>query len=57
MIKTKICPIMAKGWLANKWASYGDAEKTFSKDNLPKCLGRDCGCWDYMKCGLITKGR
>lgn len=38
----KICPIMARGWLANTHAAYTDHEDTFSINNLPKCVREKC---------------
>lgn len=50
----KICPIMARGWLSNKWAAKG-SETTFNFENLPKCLKEKCQMWD--KSGTINKCR
>ena len=62
----KICPIMTKGWLANKYSfRVPDVEgisDTFSLNNLPKCYRENCACWissnagfDIPHCGLITQ--
>ena len=54
----KICPIMAKGWLANKYSARTDAEMFLMKF-LPPCLERKCACWVRINslvpghCGLI----
>ena len=47
-----ICPILASGWLSNKYASRG--ESTFNIDNFPKCKEVECACWDEdkKKCGF-----
>ena len=39
----KMCPVLASGWLANKYAADGDT--TFNSDSLPKCLEEACQAW------------
>ncbi len=54
----KICPMMARGWLANKFAysSKGnEMQDVFFK--VCECVERKCACWDDRKdaCGLTRK--
>jgi hypothetical protein len=48
MEQEKICPIMAQGWLSNKYSSRGSS--TFSLENLPKCIKEKCAFWNKF-CG------
>ena len=43
----KVCPVLASGWLANKYAVYGD--KTFELSNLLKCLKGACQAWNAQE--------
>jgi hypothetical protein len=61
-MKDKICPIMAKGWLANEYAAMPILRNTFHPDRLPRCLKEKCACWittgdeEFGYCGLATEG-
>ena len=45
----KICPILASGWLSNKYSGCTKRSDTFSLENLPKCFKEDCEMWDKDK--------
>lgn len=49
-----ICPIMANGWLSNKYAASKSAGKnsTFRIENFPKCVEENCALWEINKCGF-----
>ena len=63
-----ICPIMAKGWLANTHSAkevprkhvHGfpvgkyDPTPTWQPDNLPKCVGAACALFNGVGCGLAV---
>lgn len=57
----KVCPILASGWLGNKYASLmgsNDAGEspTFRPANLPRCLRENCMAWRFGDCRLIPAG-
>lgn len=49
MSEEKICPIMARGWLSNRYSAFStsssDRDNTFKYERLPKCLKEKCAWW------------
>lgn len=46
-----LCPIMAIGWLANKYAAK-TGTRTFEADNIPYCHKEKCALWTNGKCSF-----
>lgn len=54
---TKICPIMAQGWLSNPKIAeteYNEKDMAWNPKNFPTCLREECTLGDeyYHKCGF-----
>lgn len=49
MSKSRICPIMARGWLSSGYAARTrEISNTWAYDNLPKCVEEDCALWGHV---------
>jgi len=49
--KELICPIMAIGWFANKYAAKTE-NKTFMAENIPPCHKERCPLWGNGRCSF-----
>jgi len=52
---SKVCPFLASGWIANKYAAMTEYEETWKTEHLPKCLEGDCMAWENGQCALIPR--